>query len=194
MAEDIARGLQRLEAELKKLEIEYNMFFSGRARQPPFETLRQVESLVKQYDRMHMIKTADRFRFSALQARFTSFVALWERNLRAREEGRPGVLFSAPSAPDMPTQPERPEDRTVADASIQDPDHDVEKLQALYDAVTDARRQAGESDVPFDRFADLVRNQVRKLKADDTSEVRFRVELKDGKVKFTARGVKPAQE
>jgi len=34
----IERDLQRLEAELKQLEAEYNMFFSGRLPKPPWET------------------------------------------------------------------------------------------------------------------------------------------------------------
>ena len=35
---DVQRDLQTLETELKKLEAEYNMFFSGRLPRPPLET------------------------------------------------------------------------------------------------------------------------------------------------------------
>jgi hypothetical protein len=44
--------------------------------------------------------------------------------------------------------------------------------------------------VPFHRFAELVKNQVQKLKTDGGGEVAFRVALKDGKVSFTARAMK----
>src|SRR5829696_6772681 len=88
--------MQRLEADLKQLEAEYNMFFSGRLPKPPWETRARVEALVKQYDRGHITNTGDRFRFLTLQSRFATFIDLWDRGLRAREEGRPGP-FAKPA-------------------------------------------------------------------------------------------------
>ena len=90
---DIARELQVLEAELKRLEAEYNMFFGGRLPRPPWETRSRVENLVKKLDRGSINNTGDRFRFSTLQSRFSTFVELWDRGLRAREEGRAGGPF-----------------------------------------------------------------------------------------------------
>ena len=66
------------------------MFFSGRLPRPPLETRNRVEAMVKRWDRGHIETAADRFRFQNLQARFQKFVELWDRGLRAREEGRPG--------------------------------------------------------------------------------------------------------
>jgi hypothetical protein len=43
----IDRDLQRLESDLKQLEAEYNMFFSGRLSKPPWETRSRVEALVR---------------------------------------------------------------------------------------------------------------------------------------------------
>ena len=88
----------RLEADLKQLEAEYNMFFSGRLPKPPWETRARVEALVKQFDRGHIPNTGDRFRFTTLQSRYATFIDLWDRGLRAREEGRPGP-FAQKRAP-----------------------------------------------------------------------------------------------
>ena len=44
--------------------------------------------------------------------------------------------------------------------------------------------------MPFHKFADLVKSQVKKLKSSGTPEVAFRVAVKDGKVNFTARPMK----
>ena len=87
---EIERGLQILEAELKRLEAEYNMYFAGRLPRPPWETRNRVDAIIKQYDRAYIQNYGDRFRFLTLQARFSAFVDLWDRGLRAREEGRPG--------------------------------------------------------------------------------------------------------
>jgi hypothetical protein len=54
----------------------------------------------------------------------------------------------------------------------------------------DARRNTGEDVVPFHKFAALVKNQVSKLREAGSSEVAFRVAVKDGKVAFTVKGVK----
>src|SRR5688500_20375564 len=79
----------KLEAEIKRLEAEYNMFFAGRLPRLPWETRARVDALVKRYDRMNIRNTAERFRFETLQARYTGFCDLWERALKAKEEGRP---------------------------------------------------------------------------------------------------------
>src|SRR3954471_19610953 len=87
---DVQKDLQALAAGLKRLEAEYNMFFSGRLPKPPWETRNRVAALVKQYDRAYIQNYGDRFRFMSLQARYAAFVDLWDRGLRAREEGRSG--------------------------------------------------------------------------------------------------------
>ena len=44
--------------------------------------------------------------------------------------------------------------------------------------------------MPFHKFAELVKNQVKKLRETGSPEVAFRVAVKDGKVNFTARALK----
>lgn len=55
---DFEREMQQLDAEIKRLEAEYNMFFAGRLPRLPWETHARVDALVKRYDRMHLAKTA----------------------------------------------------------------------------------------------------------------------------------------
>ena len=184
----IDRDLQRLESDLKQLEAEYNMFFSGRLPKPPWETRSRVEALVKQYDRGHITNTGDRFRFLTMQSRFAAFVDLWDRGLRAREEGRPGP-FGPKSAPKV-AEKKPPQDRILRVASFRDPLREMDKLTELYESLSEARREVGEEAPPFHKFAELVKSQVNKLRKSGTPEVAFRVAVKDGKVNFTARGLK----
>jgi len=181
------KDLRRLEAQLKLLEGEYNKFFAGRLARPPWETRAQVESIVKHYDRAHIVNTGDRFRFQTLQARFATLVELWDRGLRAREEGRPG-----PFAPPQAAKRDRsaPAERILHVASFRDPIREIDKLTELYESLAEARREIGEDAVPFHRFADLVRTQVKKLRQTGSSEVAFRVAVKNGKVVFTAKALK----
>ena len=189
---DTERDLTRLEAELKRLEAEYNMFFSGRLPKPPWETRTRVEGLVKRYDRAYIQNTGDRFRFSTLQSRFAAFVDLWDRGMRAREEGRPGPFTHKPIAKELPQK--GTEDRILRVAAFKDPVQEIDKLTELYESLGEARRAVGEENVPFHKFAELVKGQVSKLRQTDNAEVAFRVAVKDGKVSFTARSMKGADD
>lgn len=182
----IAQDLNRLEAELRQLEVEYNMFFAGRLPRPPWETRGRVEALVKQYDRAYISNYAERFRFSTLQSRFATFVDLWDRGQRAREEGRPGPFPQQAAS----RTPRRASDRIVHVASFRDPMREMDRLHELYEAVAEARRDVGQDPVPFHRFAHLVKAQVARLREEGSPEVAFRVAVKGGKVNLTARALK----
>ena len=183
----IDRELVVLEAELKRLEAEYNMFFAGRLPRPPWETRGRVDAMVKRLDRTHLSNYGDRFRFNSLQSRFAAFVDLWDRGLRAREEGRPGP-FAAPRP--AATRPARSADRVVFATSFTDPLREMDKLHDLYGSLANARREAGQDAIPFHKFAELVKSQVNAFKEKGSQEVAFRIATKDGKVAFTARAMR----
>jgi hypothetical protein len=186
---DIERELQVLEVELKRLEAEYNMYFAGRLPRPPWETRKRVEGLVKRLDRQHISNYGYRFKFSTLQGRYSAFIDLWDRGLRAREEGRPGP-FVQPRAPEEKPKKPAVDDRVVHVTTFKDPSREMDKLHDLYDNLAKARREAGQDAIPFHKFADLIKTQVATMKEKGTPEVAFRVAVKDGKVAFTARAMK----
>jgi hypothetical protein len=185
---DIQRDLQALAAGLKQLEAEYNMFFAGRLPRPPVETRGRVEALIRRWDRGYIQGSEARFRFEVLQTRFQKFADLWDRGLRAREEGRPGPF--AHQHPAQKTKKQERDSKVLHVTSFSDPMHEMDKLHSLYDTLMDARRETGEDVVPFHKFAALVKDQVTKLKDAGSPEVAFRVAMKDGKVNFTVRGLK----
>jgi hypothetical protein len=183
------RQLRELEAEIRKLEVEYNLFFAGRLPKLPWETRARVEALIKRYDRLQIQNTAERFRFQGMQSRFSAFCELWERSLKSREGTRPGVRGRSPlEAPPRVSRPPEPVAAapTAAVTSLRDPASEGDKVRALYETLREARRQAGESEVPFERFQEVVQAQVSKL-GRDGGEVVFKVSTKDGRVAFTAK-------
>ena len=201
-ASDFEQEFQVLSAELRKLESEYNMYFAGRTPRPPFESRNRVDQLFKRMDRQKMDTASMRFRVQTLQSRYSSFVDLWDRALRAREEGRPSVLYRArPMEPAASVSTSAAQSQAEAAASgpvehpravtFTDPKQESDKLQTLYDALMDARRQAGETNVPFHKFADLVKEQTQRLKKKGLDEVTFSITTTDGRVNLTAKGSKP---
>ena len=185
---DLDRELEILEAELKRLEAEYNMFFSGRLPRPPWETRGRVNAMVRRLDNTHISNTGGRFRFNTLQSRFQTFSDLWDRGLKAREEGRPGPFANL--KPPTEDRPKRPQDRILHVTTFSDPIREMDKLQDLYESLTEARREVGEDAIPFHKFADLIKTQVGAFQQKGTPEVAFRVAVKQGKVAFTARAMK----
>jgi hypothetical protein len=180
----VERDLQALATELQRLEAAYNMFFTGRLPRPPWEIRARVDAIFKRLERASLDSVALRFRHATLQARYAAFADLWERGLRAREEGRSG-----PFSTRTPTRSPAAE-RVLHVASFSDPTAEMDRVQQLYEALADARRATGEAAVPFHRFADMVRQQVADLRATGASEVAFRLTEKDGKVLLTAKALR----
>ena len=195
---DVQKDLLALDAEIKKLEAEYNMFFAGRAKRPPWETRGRVDALFKRWSRTHVQSGVDRFRLDALQTRYRKLTELWDRALRAREEGRPGPFAQRPPQPDpkpaAAARDRKADAKVVGGAAFTDPMREMEKLHSLYDALMEARRDVGESVVPFHKFAALVQERVGTLRRAGGGEVAFRVVVQEGKVSFTARKTKGASE
>jgi len=182
---DVERDLQKLETGIKNLEAQYNMYFSGRLPKPPWETRSAVEALVKRYDRGHIQNYGDRFRFQTLQSRWATLIDLWDKGLRAREEGRSGPFVHHRKSP----EPKKPDNRILHVSAFNNVSREQDKLHDLYESLAEARHEVGLEPVPFHKFAELVKSQVKKL-GEDGAEVAFRVAIKDGKVSFTARAMK----
>jgi hypothetical protein len=186
---DIERELQVLEAELRRLEGEYNMYFAGRLPRPPWETRKRVEGMVKRLDRQYISNYGFRFKFATIQSRFTAHIELWDRGQRSRDEGRPGPFVQPPPVAEKPKKPAA-DARAVHVTTFKDPLKEMDKLHSLYDNLVEMRRQAGQDAIPFHKFADLIKTQVAQMKEKGTPEVAFRVAMKDGKVAVTARAMK----
>ncbi|MCC6163104.1 MAG: hypothetical protein IT182_07120 [Acidobacteria bacterium] len=172
--------------QLKKVESEYTMYFSGRTARPPVESRAALDRAFKRFDRVTFESAITRFQFTTLQARYSTFCDLWDRSVRAKEEGRstPFVKPSTPAATPSSGQ-------VLHTAVFHDPLQETDKLHELYEALMQARREEGLDVVPFHRFAGLVRDQMRVLQERHPGdEVRFLVTRHDGKVGLTARAVK----
>ena len=191
------RDMQQLEAEIRRLELEYNMFFAGRAQRLPWEQRARVETLVRRFDRTDIQNTADRFRFHTLQSRYSAFVELWERQLKAQEQGRlrvpraPGNTAAAPRPAPRPESPpeSKPPDEFVEHAvRLHDPDAEAERVQELYEYLAAAKREAGQPPLPYDRVDALVRDQLQKF-GPEGHDLVFKVALREGRVMLTVSPV-----
>ncbi len=191
---DFDKEMQHLEAEVRRLEAEYNMFFAGRLPRLPWETRTRVEALVKKHDRAFIRNTADRFRFESLQNKYVKFCELWERQLNTMEGGRPkrGGMKPQPQPRTVDRAEQAPQAVPERVIRFSSGGADDDRVRELYEKLAEMKQAAGEAAVPMDRVAALVKAQVQKYAADG-SEVAFRVGVKDGKVSLTVTPVKAGE-
>ena len=184
---DFEKEMMHLEAEIRRLEAEFNMFFAGRLPRPPVETRARVAALVKKHDQSFIRNTADRFRFESLQNRFSKFIELVERQLTNRELGRAtlGVKRAEPPRPDPKDIEKKPGAAVVVKFGA-NADPDADRVRELYEKLAEAKQQVGEKPIARERFEALVKDQVAKLGAGG-AKVAFRIDTKDGKVSLTVK-------
>lgn len=195
----LADDLDRLEASIRQLQIEWDKFFAGVERRPPTSAQGKVEALIRQYANAEMRSATERFRYQTLSGRYSTFSEMWSKRLRALEEGRPLGLHGAraqpvppPPAPEPAPAAPRPAARPPAgEFRVKDPARDGDAVQALFERFLASRRETGEAPVKFDAFSKLITQQSQRLLAEKGAQaVDFRIETKDGKVSLKARPVK----
>ncbi len=177
--------LVRLEDDIRRLKVEFDIYFNGAAKRPPYDTKGRVETLIKRLGDERTLTFAQRYHYNSLAARFTSFMQLWRRTMQDREEGRGAMRRPAPPRP----EPETP----AATFVCSDPRGDVRTVRGLFDALVEARRKCGESteDLSFARFHRMVAEKSEALKERAGCErVHFSVAVCDGRVQFKAKADK----
>src|SRR5215203_4071550 len=83
--------LTRLEDDIRRLRVEFDIFFNGAAKRPPYDTKGRVETLLKRLGDDRTLTYAQRYRYNSLAARYNAFRDLWRRTMQGREEGRDAV-------------------------------------------------------------------------------------------------------
>ena len=192
--------LDQLEHMFRQLQIEWEKFFGGVEKKAPNELRARVEAIVKRYAYTEIRNNTERFRYQALASRYNTFNELWNKRLRAIEEGRPVGLHgraatiaapaagrSAPAASRAAATPSGGGEFRVRSA-----EQDESVVRGLYEKFLQARQQAGEKGtVKFDNFQKLISQQASKIMADKGAQaVDFRLETKEGKVSLKAKVVK----
>ena len=82
----IDQQLVRIEEELRKLKIDFDIYFNNGVKRPPLEARARLESNLKRIADDRSLSYAQRYQFNALVSRFTSYRELWRRMLKKRGE------------------------------------------------------------------------------------------------------------
>jgi hypothetical protein len=78
--------IARLEDDVRKLKIDFDIFFNGGTKRAPHESRGRVEASIKRIADDRNLTYAQRYHFNTVVARFTSYRELWRRMLKQRNE------------------------------------------------------------------------------------------------------------
>ena len=80
--------LTLLESQLRRLKIEYEVFFSNPTKRPPTDVEWKVLTLLRKFsDGGGRMSYGQRFRYNAIAQRYAIYSDLWRKKARIREEG-----------------------------------------------------------------------------------------------------------
>jgi len=200
--------LNVLDTQLRRLKIEYEIYFSNPTKKPPTDIEWKVLALLRKFSDGGRMNFSQRFRYNEMAQRYAIYSDLWRKKSRIREEGyrRPqDALLSVQGvrAAEEELKLQHPKAYGVsraAAAAAAGPSsphytlHSVdqteqEQVERLYNTLVAAKKKAGESVTgsidSFTAFVQKKTEQIRKQYHCDSVE--YTVELADGHVKLKAK-------
>ncbi|UCF80831.1 MAG: hypothetical protein JSV08_10090 [Acidobacteriota bacterium] len=208
----IEADFDQMEVLLKRIEVEYNVYFQGGRKRPPDDYMRTLKNLVRRYRNMTLRQYRHRFRFSTFISKFSIYEERWNRRLKEIEESVdrgitgaqrvtleslgvkrevPQDLDEAEQAADVSPPPVPAERAPGADPMshrISDLSEDRDAVEKLFKAYMAAKEKAGENvkKLRLASFKKVIAKQVKGFQAKGAEHVQFQIETKDGKVKLRA--------
>jgi hypothetical protein len=203
----IDEELDLLDQQLRRLKIEYDIFFSNPAKRPPTEVEWKVVSLIRKFSDGTRMSFPQRYRYNEIAQRFAVHSDLWRKKMRIREEGirRPQDALLAVVGARVKSE-EREETRRpvyglrhAAEAAQGDQVFSVQctgvaveraQIESLYQALIEAKQKSGEKvSGDFDSFAAFVEKKTSEIREEQACEtVVYSVEMQDGRVQLKAKG------
>jgi hypothetical protein len=200
----IDEELNHLDHQLRRLKIEYEMFFNNPAKRPPTDIEWKVLSLIRKFSDGNRMSFSQRYRYNEMAQRYAIHSDLWRKKMRIREEG-----YRRPQDAILSVQGVRPEVHeskhptpyglahrngeategkpfTVQCSNAQS---ERENVESLYKALSEAKQKSGEKvSGSFDSFAAFVKKKTAEIRKEHKCEtVVYTVETQDGQVKLKAK-------
>lgn len=184
--------LTHLEDYLRRLKIEYDIFFAGGCPRPPADLEWKVQATLKKYSEGVRINYGQRFRYNALAQRYALFSDLWRQKRQIKEEGyrRPQDAVLGIAGLRVAEGPkEEVAKRRVIGQMVADDNADPVSVRELYDSMTAARSKAGlPSSGTFESFQTFVSRKTEQIRTQyGCNAVEYTVEVDGGKVLLKAK-------
>jgi hypothetical protein len=205
----IDEELTLLESQLRRLKIEYEVYFSNPTKKPPTDIEWKVLSLLRKFSDGGRMSFQQRFRYNEMAQRYAIYSDLWRKKGRIREEG-----YRRPQDALLSVQGVRPVDEhesthrpayglahaAAASATARvndgpltiqcsDARTEPDQVEKLYRALTEAKKKTGEAATGnIDSFTSFVQKKTDEIrKQHGCQSVEYTVETQDGQVRLKAK-------
>ena len=196
----IDEELNHLDSLLRRLKIEYEVYFNNPSKRPPADLEWKAVALIRKHSDGGRLSFSQRFRYNEMAQRYAVYSDLWRKKTRIREEGY-----------------RRPQDALLSVQGVRGESHEAkhhtvygvhnaagepraftmectenapkENVERLYNALVAAKKKSGEAvSGNLDSFAAFVKNKTAQIrKQHGCQAVEYSVELQDGQVKLKAK-------
>jgi hypothetical protein len=205
--------LNTLDSQLRRLKIEYEIFFSNPTKRPPTDVEWKVLSLLRKFSDGGRMSFSQRYRYNEMAQRYAVYSDLWRKKSRIREEGyrRPqDALLSVQGV--RTTEEDHKQHHPVygvghasaaaagagaGAGAVSSPRFTLrsvdqgerEQVERLYNTLVAAKKKAGESvSGNFDSFTVFVQKKTEEIRKQyQCADVEYSVELANGHVKLKAK-------
>ena len=190
----IDEELTLLEENVRRLKVEYDIYFNGGARRAPTDLDWRVQGMIKKYSDSQKLSATQRFKYNTVVQRYATYSDLWRQKLRIREEGyrRPqDALLGIQGLRPVETAPS-PQRAGLAGTSKQvavllfaDSD-ELEGIRELYQAIQSGAG-GDKARGSLEAFAAFLRAKTKEIQnIYGCSGVKYTVEVKNGRAQIKA--------
>jgi len=194
--------ISALDDALRRLKVEFDVYFGGGSRQPPLDLDWRVQSLIKKFSDSQKLSFAQRYRYNSISERYAKLSDLWRQKLRIREEGYRRPEDAAFAIQGLRTEQERAAARALCPASVgpdpadnfviecRHPEAEAEQVRLLFDVLVAARRRLGEPEFQgtFQGFLlFLVAKTGQICREYACPRVEYRIQVRDGCVRLRSQ-------
>jgi hypothetical protein len=197
----IDEELSVLEDQVRRLKVEYDIYFGGGSKKPPTEIEWKVKNLLKKFADGSRMNYTQRFRYTTVQQRYALYNSLWQQKLQIKEEG-----YRRPQDAYLGIQGLRDHEQHEAEKALKhhgtavaedkpfsiacsDAKSEAKNVEALFQALSQARTKAGEkSTANLDSFKKFVQQKTSEIRKQyGCQAVEYSIENQGGKVKLKAK-------
>jgi hypothetical protein len=200
--------LTLLDGQLRRLKIEYEIFFSNPTKRPPTDVEWKVVALLRKFSDGGRMNFSQRYRYNEMAQRYAVYSDLWRKKSRIREEGyrRPQDALLSVQGVRSAEDEHKPAHHAygvskaaAANGGASQPftlhnvdQNEREQVERLYNTLVAAKKKAGENvGGSLDSFTAFVQKRTEQIRKQyKCDNVEYSVELADGQVKLKAKAKK----
>src|SRR5664279_1495737 len=193
----IDEELDLLDSSLRRLKIEYDIYFGGGSKKPPTDTIWRVTNLIKKYGDSQKLNFSQRYKLNSLTQRYAIFSDLWRQKLKIKEEGYRRPQDAVLGIAGLRTEVERaaqaalgavPESES-SKIACSDVGQEMDTVRAFYERMIAEKQKVGETaGSSFESFASFLRKKTEQIRKDFKCEaVEYSLEVQNKQVKLKAK-------